>query len=343
MSLKGHIQPSAKEEYLSGSQTQKSRRENAENEGKGPLEKAGIGDLFRNRREKMGLSHTRISEITRIRPHILEALENENWEVLPSSVFVTGFIRSYARTLGLEQEKIVALYHKHVPAEGPPVRHLAKPASHRKAPFVILLFLLVIMSSAYYFWKEYPAHEEIKAVPETIKEEFDKVTKSKEALNIPQKTGSASSSEHKQPAADPVGVSPGSSPERVDSTQEPGQKPLEMESPEDLSVGIERPLQSSIEKTPSHEALPLAGSDLLVLKATVRERTYVKIVVDSREPKEYVFSAGSTPRWEARERFDILIGNAGGIDLELNDKKIQDLGRTGQVIRLKFPKDVSSQ
>jgi cytoskeleton protein RodZ len=345
MSQKRHIQPGEKEAYLSESQNEKSRRADAENEEKEPLKRAGIGDLFRNQREKMGLSHTRISETTRIRPYILEALENENWEVLPSSVFVMVFIRSYARTLGLEQEKIVALYQKYVPSEAPPARPLVKPASYRKAPFVILVFILLIMASAYYFWKEYPAHKKIQAVPETIRAEVGKVTNLKDTLDAPQEIGPALSSKQKKPIAGPVTSSPGSSPERLNSILEPGPKPSDMEPPEDLSVGIESPSQSSIEQMPSRETVPLpvAGSDLLILKAIVRERTYVRMVVDSREPKEYVFRTGSNPQWEARKGFDVLIGNAGGVYLEFNGKKIKDLGRPGQVVRLRLPRDVSSQ
>jgi cytoskeleton protein RodZ len=346
MSQKGHIQPNAKEEYLSEPETQKSRRADAENnEQKGLLKKSGIGDLFRNQREKMGLSHTRISETTRIRPYILEALENENWEVLPSSVFVTGFIRSYARTLGLEQEKIVALYHKHVPAETPPAGHLVEPASYRKTSFVILVFLLLIMASAYYLWKEYPAHEKIRAVPETIRAEVDKVTNLNDTRDVPQENAPALSSEQKEPAAGLVSTPLVSSPEQLNSTLEPGPKPSDMEPPEDLSVGRQSPSQSSIEQRPSPQAVPVpvTGSDLLILKAIVRKRTYIRVVADSLEPKEYVFSAGSNPQWEARKDFDVLIGNAGGVDLEFNGKKIQDLGRPGQVIRLRFPKNVRSQ
>jgi len=260
-------------------------------------------------------------------------------------VFVTGFIRSYARTLGLEQEKIVALYHKHVPAETPPAGHLVEPASYRKTSFVILVFLLLIMASAYYLWKEYPAHEKIRAVPETIRAEVDKVTNLNDTRDVPQENAPALSSEQKEPAAGLVSTPPVSSPERLNSTLEPGPKPSDMEPPEDLSLGRQSPSQSSIEQMPSRETVPLpvAGSDLLILKATVRERSYVRMVVDSQEPKEYVFRPGSTPQWEAREGFDVLIGNAGGVDLEFNGKEIQDLGRTGQVVWLRFPKILSSE
>ena len=61
--------------------------------------KIGVGDTLRTERERRGLDHTQVSEMTRIRPYILEALEREQWDRLPPRVIVSGFIRSYSRSL----------------------------------------------------------------------------------------------------------------------------------------------------------------------------------------------------------------------------------------------------
>jgi hypothetical protein len=37
--------------------------------------------------------------------------------------------------------------------------------------------------------------------------------------------------------------------------------------------------------------------------------------------------------------FELLIGNAGGIDFELNGKKVGPIGRPGQVVRVRLPGD----
>jgi hypothetical protein len=39
----------------------------------------------------------------------------------------------------------------------------------------------------------------------------------------------------------------------------------------------------------------------------------------------------------------MIIGNAGGIDFDLNGKRVGDLGKPGQVIRLTLPKDVGQR
>ena len=69
-----------------------------------------IGDFLRGAREKKGLSYEQLSETTKLRPSIIEALENESWESVSSPVLAGGFVRSYGRALGLEEEKVMALF-----------------------------------------------------------------------------------------------------------------------------------------------------------------------------------------------------------------------------------------
>ncbi|GAG11961.1 unnamed protein product, partial [marine sediment metagenome] len=50
-----------------------------------------------------------------------------------------------------------------------------------------------------------------------------------------------------------------------------------------------------------------------------------------------LFRPGETMRWTAEDSFDILIGNAGGIEFSLNGNPIGHLGAEGKVVRLKLP------
>ena len=63
----------------------------------------------------------------------------------------------------------------------------------------------------------------------------------------------------------------------------------------------------------------------------------MRIRIDGDKPKEYILAPESQPQWRAEKVFELLIGNAGGIDLEFNGKKMEDLGKQGQVIRLRLP------
>ena len=265
-------------------------------DGEREPEKSGIGALFRDEREKRDLDYTQVFETTRIRPHILQALEDEDWDRLPSPVLVKGFIRSYARALGLEEGKVLELYSNATRVEAAPHMPLKKRVRSRKALFVILIsiFLLLAMATGYYLWKKHAIHEIILSGDDTIN-----------ALSYE--------------IANPADVRG----EQIDDEVESVAPNKEEESAvvQEGSVGSE------------------VKTDELILKADVRVGTWLRIFVDDQEPREFIFRPGNQLEWRGNQGFDLLIGNAGGIDFEFNGEKIKNLGALGQVIHLTFPED----
>jgi len=63
------------------------------------------GDLLRLTREKAGLSLERAGELSRIKPSVLAAIEADDTDSIPS-VYLRGYIRNYARALGLDPAEI---------------------------------------------------------------------------------------------------------------------------------------------------------------------------------------------------------------------------------------------
>jgi cytoskeletal protein RodZ len=64
----------------------------------------GLGTLLEKARLKQGLTIEEMSERTKIRPQYLQAIEGENYDLLPGEAYVKPFIRTYAKALGLEDE-----------------------------------------------------------------------------------------------------------------------------------------------------------------------------------------------------------------------------------------------
>lgn len=71
-----------------------------------------IGQYLRKEREKKNLTVKTISQHTKISTSKLELIEDGNFDELPSLAYVTGFVKSYAKTLGLDQEKCLDLLDK---------------------------------------------------------------------------------------------------------------------------------------------------------------------------------------------------------------------------------------
>jgi cytoskeletal protein RodZ len=69
-----------------------------------------FGDKFRKAREKKDISLDAVSNVTKISARMLQAIEEEHFDVLPGGVFNKGFIRAYAKHLGLNDEEAITDY-----------------------------------------------------------------------------------------------------------------------------------------------------------------------------------------------------------------------------------------
>jgi cytoskeletal protein RodZ len=69
-----------------------------------------FGERLRREREMRGITLDEISESTKISRRHLESLEKEDFEALPGGIFNKGFVRAYARYLGLDEDQAVADY-----------------------------------------------------------------------------------------------------------------------------------------------------------------------------------------------------------------------------------------
>jgi cytoskeletal protein RodZ len=71
-----------------------------------------LGDAFRAAREARHLSLSDVSEQIHIRSVYLQSIEDEDWRSIGAPVYVRGFVRTYARFLGLDSEEAVEHYNE---------------------------------------------------------------------------------------------------------------------------------------------------------------------------------------------------------------------------------------
>ena len=69
-----------------------------------------LGQKLREAREERGISITEVSEQTRISPHYIESIENDNYKPLPGGIFNKGFVRSYAKYVGIDENEALQDY-----------------------------------------------------------------------------------------------------------------------------------------------------------------------------------------------------------------------------------------
>ncbi|MEK7770727.1 MAG: RodZ domain-containing protein [candidate division NC10 bacterium] len=130
------------------------------------------------------------------------------------------------------------------------------------------------------------------------------------------------------------------SPEKVASRPEPSAVRAEpvanlQPAPQIAASGIpstQPPAAAPSATSPGGSAAPLPrGSQRLVVRAL--EPTWIKVQMDGGGSVQELLPAGATREWSAEKRFVLTVGNAGGLQLELNGRALPPLGERGAVIR----------
>ncbi len=110
--------------------------------------------------------------------------------------------------------------------------------------------------------------------------------------------------------------------------------PAQIEAPPAASAAPRPPVAAPI-AAPAERAAA-GSSQRLVVKAV--EATWIRVQTDDGRVTEELLPAGATREWTSARRFVLTVGNAGGIEVELNGRPLPPLGARGAVIqRLELP------
>lgn len=122
------------------------------------FEDAGVGATLRDARARRGITIAQLSDVTKISPAILRAIEQEDFDRLPGGIFTRAFLRTYAGEVGLDPDETVARFAAQF---APPVAEVVAPApaaaitdpteSEHSTDFAqsIVVALIVVAGAAY--------------------------------------------------------------------------------------------------------------------------------------------------------------------------------------------------
>ena len=107
-----------------------------------------LGSYLRRERELRQVSLEEIAQTTRIPLRMLHRIEGDDLDALPGEVFARGFLRSYARCLGLDADGVLARYgeRSNDDAAAPaPITAITPPERGRRFGIAIALVILLIL------------------------------------------------------------------------------------------------------------------------------------------------------------------------------------------------------
>lgn len=286
-----------------------------------------IGEFFKQVRDTKGLTLDDVALKTRIHPDFLIALEEGNFTKLPDQVFAKGFVRSYARSLGLDEEDAMrrfegsagAFYEKQTEREMLRLKQAEddrRKKTNRKvvlaAIAVALLGLILLMSREHTTVAppRPPSDVEPPAITPRGQTSSGSSDKANSAVQNPDIERSAAASTAASKTLPPPSISTVTA---VPTPREEGVSPASS------------PTDPLLVDTPADGLLALAIEAL--------ELTWVVVQVDNGSPEEALMRPGERVQWKASDRFTLTLGNAGGVRVELNGKEQGPFGTSGKVAR----------
>jgi len=281
-------------------------------------EDISLGIFLKKAREERHIELDEVVEATRIRRHNLEAIENEEWSKLPSQVFIKGFLKSYAEFLGLDKETVIHHYLRSQSFEKTTTETIKKtrqpfgrPYFSIVIPVLVLAFIVALIylnkrnisitdKAFQYFGTQSPGEKMGGLAEKEDGKEQEKREKKMLLLENEAMVEEVNKTTLKSKPVDDTGVI------------------------EESTIPMKREEKKLL-------------SPRFILTANVKSPTWIAISIDGMPVKEYLFQPGQSPRWTAEKGFNILVGNAAGIEFFFNGKEVGNLGAQGQVIRITLP------
>ncbi len=110
-----------------------------------------VGEVFKNKRENLKISLDTASSETKIQKRFLQYIEKDEFSPFESEVFLTGFIKIYAKYLNLDINKVLALYRRTNPNKKVEQEAVLKQPAPRKGklnitPKLIITVMLILFA-----------------------------------------------------------------------------------------------------------------------------------------------------------------------------------------------------
>lgn len=279
-----------------------------------------FGARLKREREQQGMELEGVAATTKISVRMLQALEEERFGQLPGGIFNKGFVRAYARHLGLDEEQAIADYL--VAAGGPTpskepeavladlaaraveIRPESEPRRSGDIPWGKLSVVLLLVAVAFALWSarsrgsrssEEISRSDARAAPA---QGLDPSQASAPPVGGPASTESAPSASSEQTSLGAGGTAP---PPATDQSQAPAVN---------------------------------AGS--FVVQIQVRQDSWLAITGDGKPVLHDLVPAGSEKEVNAHQEIVVKAGNVAGLGFFFNGKPVSVEGRADEVKTIRF-------
>ena len=282
-----------------------------------------VGRILRSARERQGRAVAEIADELCLTQQYLRAIEEDDVKNLPGTFFYKNFVKQYAAILGVKDAEIragiealsAAAEEPAIPGAPPhpPMRPLdpivADSNRHYFANARLGLsvagFVAVLMAcSGFYAWWSRP--KEVAAA---------------------------------KPLPPAVAIQQ-SVPQVVEPISQPAVPPVSEPAPVTMAVASQNPSPApTVQVTAAQTQTTIDGINHVVLNLAATEKTWLSITSEGKRIFSGFLEPSQTKTLTGLDAARMTVGNAGGINVQLNGKPIGPIGKSGQVRVVVFTPD----
>lgn len=266
-----------------------------------------IGKTLKEKRIEKGLTIEDVSDSIKIRRKYLEAIESGNYSEIPDKVYTKSFLKIYAEYLGLDQVYVLKRYLDEVSQEenvSIPTKTVGAPSerTYRNAKdknnTKFFAFVSIVLALLFLIWI-------VVSLVNRNKDHLPPDTKP-----IAQETTQNSANPQNPETETPPPTPP--NPQDVPNPQTPI-------SPEQIELP---------------EQTPVITFEKLSVAVHTNEKVWISYTLDDTKKESFTLPAQTTRMIEAERKILFQIGNAGGLNITINQIELGMIGKSGEVMDL---------
>ena len=273
-----------------------------------------FGKRFSTARGALNLSREEVARELKLGIEIVIALEDEDYDQLAAPIYVTGYIRNYARLLRIPVEPLLAAYNQ-VQVERPQIVASAIPKSgpsySRWLIKLVSIVIVLVLVAGLVSWFQSQNFE-----PSSWFSAPEKAPGTEPELSLPELAEPDDSPEV-------VAEEAGNKPDATEAVTEPAAAPLEPIISAPLAA---EPVKAPVEAVKNEIILRLTSDSWVDIKDSAGKRLIYDLI-----------RAGKEKRVTGQPPFKVFLGNAKGVRIEYNGKPFNvEKHRRGKLARFRI-------
>jgi cytoskeleton protein RodZ len=307
--------------------------------------------LLRQKRESLNLTQQQVADKLRLRINIIQSIEDNNFNIDKVKTFTRGYVRSYSRVLGLDEQTILASYDTFCGVEPQEIdmksfsKRTKKDAHDSRLNYITFGVILIVIGISSVWWFQNQSNSPL------IEESSQSIIDTTENVEKPSEEFATVSDLIQEPSSETLASDDGSevvvaSEEEVEQTQNPEE--IVSETPADTiieesdtlndSTGSEESIAPQTSLDQPQESNPTSIDPMITMTfidecwIQVKDSTGKTLSVGTKKPGQVVSLDGQPP-------FSVILGAPESVSMTFASEPVDLSGYTsGKVARFTLPR-----